>query len=277
MAFTLHITFSGMCLFVPQPASQGATAGTMHVLMPRMDPSHHHGADRHVPVLSFNPMYLLPGTDIVEDSFTLIPLDEHELELSGQLAELKLCERIVNLTRVTQAPVAAEHLGGNPQQLLSRVRLGVGKMARVSPPTVCWEWNPGTMRPIAHRAEWQINYGGSTLELPALTRLGTGEVKPLPQLHPRGNRINLDILYIPAVELPPRPEEVHVPEPGFRPSHFATYYRLFGKPVPVRLPVYCGSATSRGGCGMVDHCTDLDRDMGGTAFTCMLAGVDPQE
>ena len=277
MAFTLHITFSGMCLFVPQPASQGATTGTMHVLMPRMDPSHHHGADRHVPVLSFDPAYLRPGTDIFDEAVTLVPLDEQELALSGQQADIRLCERIVNLTRVTNVPVAAEHLGSAPRKLLSRIQLGAGKMERVSPPTTCWEWEQGKLRPIAHRAEWQITFSEDTLKLPPLTRLDTGSPTPLPELHPRGNRINLNILYIPSVELPPRPEPIHVPAHGFKPSHFATYFRLFGAPVPVRLPVYWGKVKIETECGMADHCTDLDSDMGGTAFTCMLAGVDPQQ
>ena len=49
MAFTLRITFSGLCLFVPE-ASGGGTTGRMHVLMPGMFGHHHAGADRHVPV-----------------------------------------------------------------------------------------------------------------------------------------------------------------------------------------------------------------------------------
>lgn len=277
MAFTLHITFSGMCLFVPQPATQGATTGTMHVLMPRMDPSHHHGADRHVPVLAFNPAYLLAGNDLLEDAVTLIPLDDNELALSGTTAQIKLCERIVNLSRVTNVQVPASHLGPNPKVLLSRVQLGAGMMTHVSSADHCWEWEPGKLRPIAHQAEWQIPFGGSTLQLPPLTRLDDGTPTDLPELHPRANRINLSILYIPAVELPPRPESVHVPEHGFKPSHFATYYRLFGQPVPFRLPTYAGPAITGTGCGATEHCADIPKDQGGTAFTCMLASVDPQQ
>ncbi|HLM68790.1 MAG TPA: hypothetical protein VK358_14720, partial [Longimicrobium sp.] len=59
MAFTLRITISGLCLFVPEPVAGGT--GRMHVLLPGMFGHHHGPEDRHVPVVVYDAGSLVQG------------------------------------------------------------------------------------------------------------------------------------------------------------------------------------------------------------------------
>src|SRR6202007_2361839 len=100
MAFTLRITFSGLCLFVPEPANGGPT-GRMHVLMPGMFGAHC-GADRHVAALAADTGYLVEGgppTGIT----ALAPVSGQQIvPVAGETANLALCSHIVDLREITQ-------------------------------------------------------------------------------------------------------------------------------------------------------------------------------
>jgi hypothetical protein len=276
MAFTLRITFSGLCLFVPEPAAQGGSTGRMHVLMPGMHGHHHHGAaDRHVPVLAYDTGYLVQGgttTGVV----ALAKLTGHELvPVPGQAAELALCGHIVNLKEITNRPVDPDHLGADTKnKLVSRVTLGAGRITRVSP-GVCWEWRPGEFRPIAHRVEWEIpDIEGDRLILAAEPIRGGSGQRPLGTLFPVDGRVNLEVYHETADDLPPDPLPLHhtsPPMPGEPPKHFAAYYGLFGGPVPIQLPRYWGSLDD---CPVLPNpCDEIPPDMGGRPYTCLVAGV----
>jgi hypothetical protein len=277
MAFTLRLTFSGLCLFVPQPAATG-TRGRMHVLMPSMaGHAHHHSeADRHVPMVAYDAGYLVQGGTL-NGITAAASLTGHTLTLGeGEDALLAVCSQIVNLTEVTERPVDPDHLGDDEQKkLVSRVTLGAGGMTRVSP-GACWEWAPGLFRPIAHRAEWEItDLPGDSVVLTAEPFGGGGAPKPLGTLYPVDGVVSVDVYHVTPSDLPPEPlpmEQQPAPVPGEDALHFSAYYGLFGGPVPTRIPKYWGSIEEcppfPGGC------PTMPPAMGSITYRCMLGSTD---
>jgi hypothetical protein len=275
MAFTLRITFSGLCLFVPEAVGD-ATHGRMHVLMPGMFGHHHDGADRHIPVLAFDVGHATEGGPLLGFS-ALARLTGYALTVAGDTADLRLCSQIVNLRDATGCSADPDLLDADTQnRLVSRVTLGAGRMTRVAP-GVCWEWAPGEFRPIAHRAEWEIpDLEGEALTLTAEPIGGGGAALQLGTLHPVDGRVSLEVFHETQQDLPPDPlpiEHQHPPMLGDTPRHFAAYYGLFGGPVPVRMPRYWGKLED---CpALADACEELPPGMGGTPFNCLLGGVSP--
>ncbi|MBV9775114.1 MAG: hypothetical protein JO040_14270 [Gemmatimonadetes bacterium] len=273
MAFTLRITFSGLCLFVPEPAADGNT-GRMHVLMPSMF-GHCSGADRHVAAVAYDTGHLAPGgtpTGIT----ALAPISGRQVTpVAGEEASLALCGHIPDLREITQRPVDPDHLGSDlGKKLAARVTLGAGRITRVSP-GVCWEWRPGEFRPIAHRVEWEIpDVEGEQLTLVSELIGGGGEQKALGTLFPMGGRVNLVVYHETTQDLPPEPLSVDsqpVPARGFTPHHFTAYYTLFGGPVSTVLPRFAGKLAD---CPPpANPCEPIPPDMGGMPYTCLVAGV----
>ncbi|MBD0319114.1 MAG: hypothetical protein ICV87_02200 [Gemmatimonadetes bacterium] len=275
MAFTLRITFSGLCLFVPEPVA-GAT-GRMHVLMPGMFGHHHHGADRHVPVVAYDAGYLVQGGPAMGVP-ALAKLTGHKLTpVAGDAAVLAMCDHIVDLRQVTGRSVDPDHLGAdNKRKLVSRITLGAGAITRVSP-GVCWEWGPGQFRPIAHRVEWEIpDVQGDRITLMSEPIAGGGGSRLLGTLFPRDGVVSIDVFHETPQDLPPDPMPVHhqpTPSLGDHPKHFSSYYELFGGPVPVVMPRYWGALSD---CPpLANPCALIPPEMGGTPFTCLVAGVTP--
>lgn len=273
MAFTLRITFSGLCLLVPEPANGGPT-GRMHVLMPGMF-GEHCGEDRHVAAVAYDTGHL--AAEGTPTGVTAIAsLARRQLTpVLGEEANLALCSHIVDLREITQRPVDADHLGADTgEKLAARVTLGAGGITRVSQ-GVCWEWRPGEFRPIAHRVEWEIpDVDGDSLTLESDPIGGGGPPKALGTLYPIDGRVNLVVYHETPQELPPDPLPVSsqpVPARGHTPHHFTAYYSLFGGPVPTVLPRFWGGL---GDCPPLSNpCAALPPDLGGLPYACLMAGV----
>lgn len=276
MPFTLRITFSGLCLFVPEAVPGGGTTGRMHVLMPGMFGHHHHGnADRHVPALSYDAGLLVQGGPALGVQ-AMVRLTGYTLSFGqGDTASLQFCSQIPDLREITNQPVHPDHLANDTRQkLVSRVTLAAGGMTRVAP-GVCWEWRPGEFRPIAHRAEWEIpSVAGDSLALAATPLGGGGAPMPLGTLFPNNGVLSLAVHHDTPDNLPPDPLPVdQQPElaPGEHAPHFAAYYAVFGEPVPMLLPRYWGKLSD---CPpLAGGCPTLPPDMGINAVTCVMAGV----
>ncbi|MFL5381465.1 MAG: hypothetical protein ACJ8GN_02955 [Longimicrobiaceae bacterium] len=275
MAFTLRITFSGLCLFVPEPVG-GPTRGRMHVLMPGMFGHPYDVADRHTPALGFDVGHTVRGGPLLGFQ-ALAKLTGYALTLAGDGADLRLCSHIVDLREVTGRSVDPDLLGADSQnRLVSRVTLGGGRITRVAP-GVCWEWAPGEFRPIAHQVEWEIpGMKGDSLTLAAQAIGGGAAPMPLGTLYPVDGRVSLVMYHETQQDLPPDPlpaEHQHPPMLGESPRHFAAYYALFGGPVPIRMPKYWGR---RDDCPkLAGGCEPLPSGMGGMPFACLVAGVSP--
>lgn len=274
MAFTLRITFSGLCLFVPEAVNSGPT-GRMHVLMPGMFGHHHAGHDRHIAALAFDAGSLVQGGPALGVT-SLATLSGHALTFgAGDTASLRLCGHIPDLREITGRGVDPDHLGADTgRKLVTRVTLLAGRITRVAP-GVCWEWRPGEFRPIAHKVEWEIaNVEGDSLTVSATPLDGGAASRALGTLYPRDGRLDLQIHHDTTENLPPDPVPVEhqpVPMPGEQPRHFSAFYGLFGGPVPIVLPRYWGKL---GDCPAIDDpCDPLPPEMGGTPYTCVVGGV----
>ena len=275
MAFTLRITFSGLCLFVPESTGEGA--GRMHVLMPGMYGHAHNPEDRHVAVISYDSGQLVQGGSALGVT-TVSKLNGQQIAFgSGDAATLALCGHIVNLRDATGRSVDSDHLGADSKQkLTARVTLAAGGVTRVAP-GVCWEWGPGEFRPIAHRLEWEIpNVEGDSITLTSEPIGGGGTTQNHGTLYPVDGRVSLDVFHETPQDLPPDPLPIahqHPPMPGEAPKHFSAYYSLFGGPVPIRLPKYWGNLED---CPPVDNpCALIPPSMGGTPYNCIIAGSWP--
>lgn len=273
MAFTLRITFSGLCLFVPEPANGGST-GRMHVLMPGMF-GHHSGADRHVAALAYDTGYLVEGGSPTGITAMARLTGQQFTPVAGAEANLALCGHIVDLAEVVQRSVDPDVLGSDPQQkLMARATLGAGRITRVAP-GVCWEWRPGELRPIAHKVEWEIpDVEGDALTLVSTPIGGGGSQQALGTLFPIDGRVNVVFYHETTQDLPPDPlpvEQQPVPAAGFTPPHFAAYYDLLDGPVTAVLPRYRGGP---GACPPLPNpCAAIPPEMGGMPYTCLVAGV----
>ncbi|HEY0152214.1 MAG TPA: hypothetical protein VGB92_09465 [Longimicrobium sp.] len=273
MAFTLRITFSGLCLFVPEPAASG-TGGRMHVLMPGMSGHGHHGEDRHVAAVAYDTGHLAPG-GTPTGLTAMAPLTGRQLiPVAGAEASLALCGHIPDLGEITGQQVDPDLLGADTSnKLAARVTLGAGQITRVSP-GVCWEWRPGELRPIANRVEWEIaDVEGEQLTLVSELIGGGSGQKALGTLFPMNGRVNLIVYHEPPQDLPPEPlpvEHQPVPPRGFTPPHFSAFYGLFSGPVPTLLPRYRGPASEAP--PLANGCATIPPEMGGLPFTCLVAG-----
>lgn len=273
MAFTLRITFSGLCLFVPEPAS-GGTTGRMHVLMPGMF-GDHCGADRHVAAVAYDTGYLVKGGAPIGITVMASISGQQFTPVAGEAASLAMCDHIVDLRPITGRPVDPDLLDADSRKkLMARATLGAGGITRVAP-GVCWEWNPGELRPIAHQVEWEIpDVEGDSLTLVSEPIGGGGEQKALGTLFPMNGRVNLVVYHETTQDLPPEPLPVArqpVPARGFTPHHFSAYYTLFDGPASTMLPRYWGPLSEAP--PLANPCAALPPDMGGLAYTCLVAGV----
>lgn len=273
MAFTLRITFSGLCLFVPEPAAGGG--GRMHVLLPGMFGHHHSPEDRHVPAVVYDAGSLVQGGPSLGVP-ALAKLTGYTLALgTGDTAALSLCSQIVDLAEITGRPVDPDHLGpDSKKKLVSRVTLRAGAITRVAP-GVCWEMRPGEFRPIANKVEWEIpNFPGDSLTLVGQPLGGGGAALDMGTLYPRDGRLSIEILHETPQELPPDPlplEHHPLPALGDEPPHFSAYYALFGEPVPMVMPRFRGT---RADCPEITGgCPEIPPDAGAFAYVCLVAGA----
>lgn len=274
MAFTLRITFSGLCLFVPEAAGEGGT-GRMHVLLPGMFGHHHCGTDRHVAALSYDAGALVQGGPVLGVP-VMARLDRQTLSFGGgDTASLSLCAHIPDLKGITGQGVDPDHLADDTRgKLVSRVTLRAGQITRVAQ-GVCWEWE-GEFRPMAHRVEWEIDIPDLDADRLTViaTPLGGGASKSLGTLFPNEGLLSLTVYHDTVDNLPPDPLPAeHQPtlNPGQEAPHFAAFYGVFGGPVPMKLPRYWGKLAD---CPPLENgCAPLPPDMGGNAFGCVSAGV----
>lgn len=274
MAFTLRITFSGLCLFVPE-AGNGSTTGRMHVLLPGMFGHHGCGRDRHVAALGYDTGSLVPGGPMTGVT-ALARLAGHAVTFgAGNTAALRLCSQIPDLREITGRAVDPDVLDGDiGEKLVSRITLAAGGITRVAQ-GVCWEWRPGEYRPIANRVEWEIpGIEGDSLTVRATSLRGGGVARTLGVLHPTSGRLSLEVFHETSENMPPDPLPVeHQPvlNAGDHAPHFTAYYAVFGGEVPTVLPRYHGPLT---GCPPLEGaCDTLPPEMGLSAYTCLVAGV----
>lgn len=276
MAFTLRITFSGMCLFVPEPAN-GTDPDRMHVLLPKSALGHGHGHEPHIPMLEFDVGHLYPGRKGGMNIIAQQRLHNGVLKLGdGTRADLAVCSEIVNLRPFVGTPIESELFNEDPKgRLISRVTLSSGRMSAVNP-GACWEWEPNSYRRMAHQAQWTVpNVPDNSLEVVLRQFANDTPFGPRPVLYPfdrpDGERVlNLYVFHLPSADMGPAPRPVPRPELGTPAPHFMDYFGLWGPQIPVRLPrLRPDSDCPDTG---LPSCPPLE-DRGGSAYNCMLASA----
>lgn len=276
MPFNLHINISGLCLFIPRPATEDATNGHMHVVFPRFRGAHH-GSDRHIPVIGFDAAHLDPRNSGFHDALAMTVFRGYALRIgAGESAAVALPQELANLRDVTDEPLDPDVLGPNDNnKVVARLTLGAG---RLLPPETghCWRWRTNIDQPMANVLDWTVEQmDGDRLELVPLEFDGTpvyqtpSEARKVRTLYPVNvdgvDQIRMLVHHVPAGDLPLDPEEHHAPCPGYEPHHFRSYFEVFTRPVPPILPRYAGI-----GCR-----TSGTVSKGGSPFNCMGGAVWP--
>jgi hypothetical protein len=269
----LRILFSGLQVFAPRPAS-GTEPDTMHVVMPKS--VGHHGDERHLPMLAFDAAHLVPNSPGATRSTVLCPLTNTVLTVGTIGVSLARCPEIVDLRPVTGRPIDPDVLDGDARvRAVARVELRSGAMTRVLR-GACWVWEHDTPRPMSNVAEWVVDGLDSAAPLPLALRGWHGAAaNVLPTLHPLGTGsaavIDLQVLNVPAADLPLPPEVHHAPPVGAESPHFGSYYGLYDTRVPEWRPRFHSSVEDCG-ISMPGACPVLPPPQGFSPYTCMLAG-----
>jgi hypothetical protein len=283
MPFTLKVSFTGMCLFVPD-------ADRMHVLLPGTAGGHggapagggsrHEGHDHrgegggnggghgghveaHAARLVFDTAHLRPNGVRLDGIPASISLRNLLLELpaSGRAFAGQLPADLVRVNRAIRPevfdPATAQDL------LTSRVTLRSGRCTDHDP-GACWDWDNGP-RAMSHVVEWSIeDFPGDSLENP-LQLLGGAAGGRVGPFFPVNGEVLLEVWHVPPAELPPVDDLPVVPSPGDEAHHFAAFDRLLQAPVG-RLPRFSGLGCSTPGQGKF-------RDKGRVGYSCMSAAL----
>lgn len=258
MPLKLHVTLTGMCLFVPDP---GGTK--MHVLMPETgnDPDGGPHVHDHDPFLVYDQRH--ESKDAAE-SPRVLPLEGWAVDLSGSAGtgtKLTLGTGIVNLRDLTERKLDRPQLDRNARKSVASI-LTLPKATYITPgPLVQWEIEKLGKIWMTHQVTWTVEgIGGSSIPLVRAEMRGK-KTETIAELRPFGGT---DTVRLHVVHLPDGPDPK--PTASFKATHFAAYYRPYkgghkGGPVP----------TLKSAMG-----PKVLPPFGGTAFTCMVAQVTPE-
>jgi hypothetical protein len=220
--FTLHVSFSGLCMFVPD-ARGGANRNTMYVVMPETA-----GAGSGTPVkrhqlcVVYNRLYEAGMPHAPENEVVCRPMKKTlVLPTAGTPADLGLGPSVANISLTRRAgKKVPPGLLSNPNAKVAGVVTLPSGAAVYYAPGAEWDYPPETSPvQMTPRVDWQIGpLSGSTLTLDVLPQAVT--------LTAREDHIWIAIYHVPGDELPPNPpprESIAVGDP---PPHFAAYYDL---------------------------------------------------
>lgn len=277
MAYNLNLDIGGLCLFVSQPSTSAGVPDRMHVLMPaNVGADSGHVGHRHIPLLVFDATYLTGFNIPPKTMMVHILLRELTVEIPGPGASLFRCPDIVDLTPVVGKPLRKGVLALDPLNLTtSRVTMAAGRMNGLYP-GVCWGWDPGQTRRMAHRVRWTAMFDDTGPFKLKLNELRTGnpnrEISLTAQPGTPLDSIDLTIVHCPPDDLPVEIAPVGpAPEYDAPAPHFDAYFSLFDAGANVRVPLF----RSVEGCMAFEGtgCEKL-QDEGGSPYTCMVAGFN---
>lgn len=246
MAFDLHITFAGMCLFVPDKKNG---QDVMHVLLPSTEHGHGGGMSHHLSQLLYKPEHD-PGKSASEalEKPMEVPLRDRLLDLTHLGDKSSYIppdfSGVVDLNEAAERKVDRAFLdevdtGG---RVVTRVTLAAGS-ASIPERSKGGKWRLGHIsKQMATGVEWTISdVQGDFLEL-ELEGMNRDVNQPphVLRLEPVADGgkqvIHLWLYHSPESEIPgelPPSKIPRTPNPGEKAEHFAAFYNLTGAPVPV--------------------------------------------
>jgi hypothetical protein len=280
MSITLHITFSGLCLFVPD--LRAVSGRRMHVLFPATGGKDQHV--RHETMLCFDLGHLRPdGTttgacvcyDVRGAALEFIGIDALDVDLPASVLRI-------------DDDVEAGAVNVTPTPLLDgRVTLGSGAAFCVAPGT-CWKVGKTKARELTFQLGWAMKIAKDvfTLDLPATAAMPN----PSPiQLYPTADSgaIRLFVFHVTRDELPMcahRHVTVQAPESQdqasphcaaepVHPRHIDAYGTLV-KRKQVPEVVYDSAQGCVTGVSPLPECPPLEF-AGASSLSCMIAAARP--
>jgi hypothetical protein len=291
MAYTLHIVFSGLCLFAPEPV-QNPTR--LHVLIPdtESDRAIEKKIHLHLNRLYYDKAYETGDPAAAGKHFVRKKLDGWALDLSGLEANA-LDERlpgVLNARHFTSTDLQPGSFGPSPvDDIASRVTLGSGSFTGRCD-GACWMMDGEGPFPMAHVVRWSMVVRGDTLPWGLDQLRGSGH-QPLKTLKPIDGEIVLAFLHL-GHEEHPAEDALHEHMPrrddeksaggalrkGTPAPHFAAYYDMFGSPEQT-IPIPTFHSKPTGNCSLQDFLPKglkLPPPSKGIEMTCMVTkATDP--
>jgi hypothetical protein len=222
MSFDLKITFTGMCLFVPD--SRDVNTPRMHVLLPETS-AHPHSAK-----LMYDRAYKKPGASSLERFLACHRLDRMELRFrgTGGSATQELPSEIVNLRLTLDKRVTPDKLADPaPASVKSRITLESGAVTDYEY-GAAWDLPYHKDVPMTWQVEWTIHGLDPATFAWELVNLDTEQAEDLPKLHPVGGIVHVYVYHVLTDELPgtdPLPA-LQIPKDNERAEHFAAFFSL---------------------------------------------------
>jgi len=258
-SFTLEVTFSGLCMFVPSQDKQ-----RMHVLMPV---THHHPHEMRV---LYHPAYDTgTGNPNKSEPPQVMELAGEAIELAGAgTLDATLKPGIGNASNICGRKVPPELLTGPPQgPVAARVSMTSGDYTLSD--GLIWDID-GADTELSNIATWTM-----TLPEAELTLSLNGEKRTL---HPIDGRIAILVFHVPPTEFPAvvplEPYTFVCPPVGTEAHHFPAFYDLLKctHDLPTYVKPKYDSQCSMGGSGARSFGGSTPRFFGVSPVTCMLGG-----
>jgi hypothetical protein len=272
MSFRLHIGFTGLCMFVPEPATK-----QMHVLLPNAD-SHAGHIGQHLTRLYYDKGYLSPGGGL-QDHLKKVELDHKALVVPAfdGTASLGLPRQVVDITS-TAGPLDGKQVLDRPKGVKSRVTLGSGRITYCAPGAY---WDLGGRHVcMTNLVIWTVDVPHDSITLP-LERINNGNPGALDTLFPIDGQVFVKVFNALLSDLPGSHVPLPTPPLGHKADHFIAYYEMStGMPNPA-VPVLLDHV---GNCptGTEDPCdaelgisaspADTDARKGADPHRCMVSG-----
>ena len=244
----LHVKFTGLCLFVPDPEDASRT----HVLMPFS-----HGMHKHMVKLQYAGG---PSNPVIDKAWV-------DISVKGQTGGGALPAEVIPVGGIVDRKIKKEQR--NKKSVHAKLTAGftLPRIGSVVPgDTATWELSgdgvPTRHVTLTHQVTWIIrSIDENTL---ALTHHVNGSEVPLPRPLPTGNEIRIDIEHLPA-------DANYCLQVGEEARHFHMYVDVFD-PKPTKKPRL--RLQSGPGCSSRVRGLEGSEKDSGSAFNCVVAQSD---
>ncbi|SRR5712692_141128 len=231
--FTLEVTISGLCVFLPRPTK-------MHVLMPGGGSGHGsaHAMERHYPRVFYDAAYDNPDPGALPTgaAYSAVSLEDRVLDFATPQAPRGtvsgLPKLLLDLSSFT--PELPDPETGKIRNLGARVTLPPGT-AECPDPQGAWELSWGGMTTRLERVAWHVVWTTTGMDGTSLfwrlESLNDVPGQPLRPLYPKAGYIKLLVSHVPRAESKPGPLHRGIPPlEGTPMPHFRAFADLYDSP-----------------------------------------------